>query len=1154
MKRQLFALYLLFLAVAIEANPVTAEQARQKAVQFLQGQVKAGARRRAPSAKQMRMAAKGRADTYYIFNAANPGDGYVVVSGDDATDPILGYSHTGTIDPDNMPCGMRMLLDSYTDQIKFLRANGITREQNKSARKAPARSYHINSTLARYDQWEPYNKMCPRLGVDNLWKHCPTGCEATAMAQLMYYHRWPQRIINTIPSYRTKTNDLEIDAIQSGTAIDWINMLPEYVENEYNSENENAIAELMLMAGASVQMDYKANSSSGKPSFIPYALKKYFGYESADYEYASSYSWDDWLDKLRKEIDNNNPVIYVGYTISYDIETQKETTSGHGFMLEGYDDEGYFDINFGWGGEHNGQFLLNGILMNNIVHYSSNQAAVLNVKPQSVLSPVDIPLKLTTTNILPTNKYVYLRSQSSNQFEDVKLWVSLRNVSPVDSYFDYGLRFVPVDNINHTPKDIILGENMSMHSMGKNGRNGEDITIEGDDYNDGVEYSFTVGSDIPEGTYFVYCISKESGTNVWFENDNGYYIGVVISNDKLAFYVDTVDKALLNLFDLTQTSEAPLRVGQPSEFCYIIENIINTYVDLYDGGIICMAEWKEGNNVKEKPIFIEEMQVPPNGRSSIHGFTFTPTVAGEQDIVFYDKNWQEIGRQTITVAAENESLNMLEMTNLRIDDYDEYRHILDGTLLNGAITLFNHDVVTHSRLVYISFTEVETQKIKERPLIVSIPPNEQITYNFKFSDLKEGNHYELLAKYYLGGEIYHSGPFLCTNDASHDENIAGNEHLRSFEYWFDDDYEHRSTISLNTQKASVRAAIETDHLDDGFHFLHFRVQRDDDSYSGISRSPFLKLTKKEEGYLEYWIDEDEDNKQRLPLDDTEEEQLLTLDLSDNELYPVGFHRLHYQVAVPGSIVGSVQTQAILKLPLGKVTKLEYWFDNNRNAINEISVNGTESGSWLFANNLNLTGLAPGHHRLYYRAKGTDKQLTSAVGMAAIVVNSQFRAEYGDAVLSSFSLSVDGATVVEQGQLNGQKEQEFTYTLDASQLAVGTHTLRASFWNSYGVSVTEQVPFRVSKLGYIKGDVNADGEVDVADAVCIVNHIIGKFVPIFIEPAADVNNDNEIDIADAVCIVNYIIGKIPQFSSYSIFAQPMRSVLPKELLEALPEPQ
>ena len=648
-------------------------------------------------------------------------------------------------------------------------------------------------------------------------------------------------------------------------------------------------------------------------------------------------------------------------------------------------------------------------------------------------------------------------------------------------------------------------------------------------------------------------VSRETGKEEWLINDysDRWFLEAWVCGDKLSIKNTVNDGTNFDIISCEQTDETPLRVGQEAHYELKVRNSVSP--KFYDGAVLAKIVWNENGAEKDSVVYINRLTCVA-GETTTMNFSFTPFVSGEQQLVILNKYWSPVGSTTISPVGENESLNMLEMTNLRIDDYDEDRHILNGTLLNGAITLFNHDVVTHSRLVYISFTEVETQKVKERPLIVSIPPNEQITYNFKFSDLKEGYHYELVAKYYLGGEIYHSGTFLCTNDASLDENIAGNEHLRSFEYWFDDDYEHRSTISLNTQKASVRAAIETDALDDGFHFLHFRVQRDDDSYSGISRSPFLKLSKKEEGYLEYWIDEDEDNKQRLPLDDTEEEQLLTLDLSDNDLYPVGFHRLHYQVAVPGSIVGSVQTQAILKLPLGKVTKLEYWFDNNRNAIYEISVNGTESGSWLFANNLNLTGLAPGHHRLYYRAKGADKQLTSAVGMAAIVVNSQFRAEYGDAVLSSFSLSVDGATVVEQGQLNGQKEQEFTYTLDASQLAVGTHTLRASFWNSYGVSVTEQVPFRVSKLGYMKGDVNADGEVDVADAVCIVNHIIGKFVPIFIELAADANNDNEIDIADAVCIVNYIIGKIPQFSSYSTFAQPMRSVLPKELLEALPEPQ
>ena len=65
---------------------------------------------------------------------------------------------------------------------------------------------------------------------------------------------------------------------------------------------------------------------------------------------------------------------------------------------------------------------------------------------------------------------------------------------------------------------------------------------------------------------------------------------------------------------------------------------------------------------------------------------------------------------------------------------------------------------------------------------------------------------------------------------------------------------------------------------------------------------------------------------------------------------------------------------------------------------------------------------------------------------------------------------------------------------------------------------------------IMGDVNDDGEVDVADAVTIVNRIIGKPTPAFIEEAADVNYDIDIDVADAVTIVNFIIGKISSFES------------------------
>ena len=78
------------------------------------------------------------------------------------------------------------------------------------------------------------------------------------------------------------------------------------------------------------------------------------------------------------------------------------------------------------------------------------------------------------------------------------------------------------------------------------------------------------------------------------------------------------------------------------------------------------------------------------------------------------------------------------------------------------------------------------------------------------------------------------------------------------------------------------------------------------------------------------------------------------------------------------------------------------------------------------------------------------------------------------------------------------------------------------------SAKVSMPETISKLtveNYVKGDVNGDGEADIADAVCIVNHVVGKATPVFIAKAADVNGDGDADIADAVRIVNLVVGKI-----------------------------
>ena len=82
------------------------------------------------------------------------------------------------------------------------------------------------------------------------------------------------------------------------------------------------------------------------------------------------------------------------------------------------------------------------------------------------------------------------------------------------------------------------------------------------------------------------------------------------------------------------------------------------------------------------------------------------------------------------------------------------------------------------------------------------------------------------------------------------------------------------------------------------------------------------------------------------------------------------------------------------------------------------------------------------------------------------------------------------------------------------------------------SATVNMPETVSKLTisqYKKGDVNNDGDVDIADAVCIVNHVVGIATPSFVEQAADVNGDGSVDISDAVRIINLIVGRIQALS-------------------------
>jgi len=348
MKRRLLLILSVLLPTMLMANPVGKEEAKEKALSFLNGRSSAKARG-LNSVKALRLVKSE--PCYYVFNIGSR-DGFVIVSGDDCAPEILGYADSGEVDPQNMPENMKAWLQGYADQIEWMKEKGYAPAKAKTAKKA------IKAEIAplvqtHWNQDEPYNNIVKEFFT---YKDAVTGCVATAMAQIMYYTE--KKAGNTsfpltkeIPTYTTRYGST-VPAVPVGTVLNWDNMLTSY-DGEATDEQKTAVATLMQCCGTSVEMNYANQASGGSSattSEVVTALKTYFDYnETTQYAVRSFYSYADWINIIYHELSNQRPVIYDG---------QKRAGGGHAFIVDGYESEDYFHVNWGWGGLSDGCFKL----------------------------------------------------------------------------------------------------------------------------------------------------------------------------------------------------------------------------------------------------------------------------------------------------------------------------------------------------------------------------------------------------------------------------------------------------------------------------------------------------------------------------------------------------------------------------------------------------------------------------------------------------------------------------------------------------------------------------------------------------------------------------------------------------------------------------
>ena len=329
---------IMLLTSIANGKPITREQARQKALAFqiLRGdtrQVKAvtSEKRLAP-----RKGAATHQEPYFVFERGDD-EGFLIVSGDDATIDVLGYCDKGTFDYEQLPPGLQDMLTDYASQIEAIQSGA-------PVLKMPANHPKVEQLMtSTWSQGYPYNLKCP---LDN-GNRSVTGCVATAIAQLLYYNRDKSvdETTATIPSFNTRGKGIHVDAIPAGSPIDWANMKDSY--SSATDLQRQAVADLMLYCGAAVQMDYTSSSSGAYSSDAYKAFINYFGYGSSVrfVTYQDVTTDDGWDAVAYGEISAGRPFYVSG----------SNGSGGHAFVCDGYESQRYH-INWGWGGKSDGYY------------------------------------------------------------------------------------------------------------------------------------------------------------------------------------------------------------------------------------------------------------------------------------------------------------------------------------------------------------------------------------------------------------------------------------------------------------------------------------------------------------------------------------------------------------------------------------------------------------------------------------------------------------------------------------------------------------------------------------------------------------------------------------------------------------------------------
>lgn len=357
--KQIFIIIFLAVSQLCTANPVDLSKAYQEALQFIKNRNQSDSmlksRTRINPQLELAYTHDGEiGNVFYVFNQSQD-QGFVIVSADDRSTPILGYADKGSFDISNLPDGLKDLLTSYEKQISYAVKNNIGKSR------APQDWTDIEPLIqTQWDQHEPYNNLCPIDPADG--QRSAVGCTAVALAQVLNYHQWPQVGYGSV-SYECNGEQLSADLSQ--IHFDWEMMKPEYFE----SDDAQAVSSLMYYCALSVKSQFSSYSTSGWLNSSE--MHRLFGYKNAMWQSLANTSLDDFESIIYQDLQEQRPVLF---------SSKDPEKGGHMMVIDGYKNSDFFHINFGWGGDNDGFFKLS-VIDADWYSFTTDQSIIYNIIP-----------------------------------------------------------------------------------------------------------------------------------------------------------------------------------------------------------------------------------------------------------------------------------------------------------------------------------------------------------------------------------------------------------------------------------------------------------------------------------------------------------------------------------------------------------------------------------------------------------------------------------------------------------------------------------------------------------------------------------------------------------------------------------------------------